>query len=276
MLSGTLPHNKWHAFGGYIVFGKEQPFDTFNKFLHAFSSFDANGTMANPREDKTRLLQKFLQAFTICHPASILNLQECQMMRVRFRLLPDEAVQTSDLTSRYEKAAAIDSSKRQTDGADGSIAVLGLAVKAKMSSLHPILGDLAQSGWVRLFEDLGLVQLDDIEDDIIGESISGHERDKWLQSIRQEPDLITNSGRLQILIRLLNHIRTTYEGEKTVIFADSLRFLDIVAEQIRRTFGVECLRFDGTVPGHKREEIEEKFAAGGWDVPMVITTTSGK
>lgn len=281
ILSGTLPHNKWHDFSGYIAFCQQNPWSTHNKFLHTFASFGHSHQIAYPEEDRKRLLQKFLQGITIIRPASILNLPECQRSYSRFNLLKHEIPLVDELTQMYERAlqaANKDPLAHTTDGADSNQA-FGIAVAAQMAALHPMLGELSsrniQERKKRARDDAW--SWGDEDDEYSPEMSEIQARDEWLKLVRAREDIVKESGRLSHILDLYAFFRTKYPEEKMIIFSSSLRFLDIVAEAfIRRQCPIKALRYDGTVPAPKRTTVRKEFEDCNPEIPLLCTIGAGE
>lgn len=104
MLSGTFLHNKWQDISGLVDFVNGHPFNTHRKFCRAFSTVNYKGVPEQPDEVKTRLLQRFLQAFTIARPSTVLELPEAVFYRDLFQLSDDEAALVLHHTVKYENA----------------------------------------------------------------------------------------------------------------------------------------------------------------------------
>ena len=270
IMSGTLAHNRWHDLSGYLDFGRNHPFMTHNKFLHTFSSIGVDNQIEHPTTKKLRLLQKFLQAITIARPVSMLSLKDCDKKEVDFRLLDHEAMVVAERTLKYIKVKGIASEGGPISSADLSGGVFGLAVIAMMASLHPMLGDLAVSKHRRqkLIRQ-GIMDISDIDN-------FDEDRDKWLQKVKDRPDIITESGRVTTITRLYSWVRTKYPDEKIIIFSSSLTFLDIVAEALQRSNSIEPIRFDGLVPISRREVVENEFEMCSPEIPLLMTINTGK
>ena len=276
ILSGTLPHNKWHNMSAYIDFGQSHPFDTHNKFLHTFSSFDQSNQIESPSVARIRLLQKFLQAILIARPASILNLKECKKYSVPFKLFKYEASVVTILAEKYARLSGIDSktgAELAQIGAVDSSGIFGLAVKAQMAAFHPMIAAEIDTVELRDFNE------DYVEEgfqDLAEEDLGGKSRDDWLAKVKARPNITKESGRLTTLMNLYKWLRETYPDEKMIIFSSSLKFLDIVDEAYKRDFKINPIRFDGTVPTRKRKTVERTFETCGPEIPFLITINAGK
>jgi SNF2 family DNA or RNA helicase len=278
ILSGTLPHNKWHNMSGYLDFGQNHPFPTNAKFLHAFASFSHSNQIERPSADKFALLQKFLQAITIARPASILNLPECIKNRVQFDLLDRELPLVDQFSYKYARMSGILSSLQNEGKGAADLdtsGVVAMAATAQISALHPMLAEEANKGQLRL--EL-LKESDDFLEDLqdIEAELEGLERDEWLEAVKKRDNIVEESGRLSMLMKLYTWLRETYPDEKMVFFSSSLRFLNILDEAFMRMHGVLVLRYDGTVPYKKRGVIEKTFETCHPSRPLLITITSGK
>lgn len=269
-LTGTLAHNRWHDISGYLAFGTNHPFDTHNKFLHAFSSFQTANKIDVPALPEIRKLQRFLQAFTIIRPASILNLKDCIRSSVQFNLHPPEKSNVSDLTEKYKLVASIDSDEMDAPNSEN---IMGLAVRAIMASLHPMLAEAVEKGHLK-FADLSEGAHKQGYDAV--ENLAGSERDSWLDQVQKRKGIVKESGRLTAILRLYRWLRSKYPTEKMIIFSSSLRFLDIVAEGLAREYEINALRFDGLVPPHKRVLVERTFRKCDPEIPLLLTISSGK
>ncbi len=277
LLSGTLPHNKWHDFSGLVDFARSHPFNDHHKFLHAFSSINYNGSIDVPDVPSLRLLQRFLQAFTIARPSSILRLTEVRRYKIMFDLSEGTAEQVEKLTSEYVRASQAARQRRTlrrgtTDGVDLA-GFLSLAVKAQLTSIHPLL-----------VETMGNVDgfvADDDDDPMAGYvpqdiSASGElGREPWLELVGAREELCYESPRVIEFQRLMRQIEMKYPGEKIVVFSQYLKFLDILDEALRRTWQIESLRYDGTVQHSHRKRVENMFRDRNNKSPLLLTAGAG-
>lgn len=82
------------------------------------------------------------------------------------------------------------------------------------------------------------------------------EREKWLGKVEAMPDDELQSSRVVTILELVQRLQEEHPGEKIAIFSRYLKFLDIVAEALRRLndegADIQCLRFDGTMDGSER------------------------
>lgn len=278
ILSGTLAHNMWHNFSGYVDFVSGHPFESHAKFLHAFSTFDYDDSLARPDAPRMRLLQRFLQAFTIVRPASLLKLEDCERVRVQFPLSAEEAYEVNKLTMLYLRAAAANQSKRASKKIDASDSVqehLVLAIRAQLTSMHPLLVQTrkAQDTFVDIDED----DPDEEYVDHMPEDRELESRAEWLQRLEEHDleELCQGSTRLTWILELFGWLQKKFEGEKIVVFSTMLRFLDILAYALRNFFGIEALRYDGTVKPAHRQAVEKAFAEAPSNIPVLVTAGAG-
>lgn len=274
ILSGTLAHNKWHDFSGYVDFLQGHPFDTHEKFLNAFGTWDNSGHINRPDIAKIRLLQRFLQAILIACPATVLNLRDCKSSHLPFCLLPEEARIVHRHYNEYREVSAIASASHGMDDPDARIMVLSIAVLAQLASLHPLIYEESvnrgtESSWIDQDDDF------DEARGQIGEVLGGQTRDDWLQLVKERSNLCKESGRLIKLLELFPKLRKEFPTEKIVIFSQYLKFLDIVAEALRREFGIIAFRYDGSVMVSKRSEVEGAFKSASPDIPLLMTAGAG-
>lgn len=111
LMSGTFLDNQWYDVGGLVQFLKGHPFKTTKIFRTAFSDRDYQG-VEHVREHKIRLLQKFLMAFVIARPSSLLRLKGITRHCVRFNLDPADAEKVKDETQKYKKAIRYQAANR--------------------------------------------------------------------------------------------------------------------------------------------------------------------
>jgi len=305
LLSGTFLDNQWYDVGGLIQFLRGHPFTTTKIFRTAFSDRDYQGVEL-VREHKIRLLQKFLMAFVIARPSSLLNLKGINRHYVLFNLSPSDAGKVEDETQKYEKAIRDQASNRNRqlrEGSEGSTKdnPLGHAVRAQLYSLHSDLVHDFPEAEAELHEDE-----DDDEDDLLrrpDDEYDGNEalhraqvheavriidytdqqneqyiresRAKTLVRLDRDPDLVFNSERVQTILRLYDDILANWPGEKIVIFSVYLRFLDILFVAFKKRKGFEAHRYDGTVSDVGREVVRSQFQTGDPKVPLLITCGAG-
>jgi SNF2 family DNA or RNA helicase len=279
MLSGTLPHNKWHNMSGYLDYLKGHAFDTHEKFLHTFGTRDDYGRPDNPSETQLRRLQIFLQAMLVARPQSILELKNCRCLSFKFQLR-QSCNRTAEHYFTLYKEHIIretwrkDSQGARTDGDEGLGAFLFLFY-AQLASVHPMLLEEALAGRIELEDD----DKDDPDDDIIAKPKgkgAGVDRDDWQRRLRERKQLCQESSRVIHFLRLFSWLRKNYPKRKIVVFSRLVVFLDIIAEALQRTFGIDALRFDGTVRPSKRSDVEREFKFTDESVPMLITSGVGK
>jgi SNF2 family DNA or RNA helicase len=273
IMSGTLPHNKWHDMSGYVDFLQGHPFTNHSKFLHTFGSFSSNSNIQTPHISRIRLLQRFLQAFLIAIPASVLNLQDVIRNSVEFLLTPSDMKRVNSLTTRYW--IAIHGGKMDAVDFDQDLGnILSWAVMAQMVVGHPMMVPVNskenitargiyshESGEFQFFveEDLGSAQ-----------------RDEWLRLVKERLNLVEESGRVACFIKLFKWVREQYPEEKIVVFSAYLKFLDILVEALSRTHNIKALRYDGSVLPSKRSNIEQRFQQCSPDIPLLITAGTGE
>lgn len=259
--SGTLAHNKWDDVDGLFDFLKGHPIHNQQMFFRLFSDPDTGGHSRQPDAKGLHLLQRFLLACTIARPSSVLKLKQCHRHRVPFLLNSAEAAAVTQLTSLYTKAFA---ASREKNGKRH----LKYAVRALMASLHPML---------RINDEVDL-DYDPENPDATPdkEAVIGEAREGWLARVRARGRLIEESSRLQAFLGLYKFLMTTAApGRKIVVFSQYLRFLDIIEEALKRQYGVECLRYDGTVLQSLRKGIESKYADPTNKKPLLITAGAG-
>lgn len=287
LMSGTLAHNKWMDVGGYPAFLKGHPFVSHQLFLHTFASWGHGGRIDAPNITQIRLLQRFLQAFTVARPASTLKLPDCHGHRILFNLNKKEEESSNSLYQSYSlakqavktqsvklKKSGKAAKKMHRDGKDESKKILAKAVRALMYSLHPLLGEEGEKGKIKVREDY---DNEDGDLDLLGEEAANDlkGRIKWAETIEARKNLVSESGRLTTLIRLYEHLRQKHPGEKMIIFSCSRRFLDIVAVALARKHKVEAIRYDSTVPSQKRAYVEATAKEAHPQIPLLITITAG-
>jgi SNF2 family DNA or RNA helicase len=276
MMSGTLPHNVWHNFSGYLTPRKNYPFDTYSKFLHTFSSWDTDGQTYTPDAAGITLLQKFLQAVLIARPKSILKLKNCDQRRFAFPLLESTATFVSKLTADYEDASvkAVLQYKTTTGDDNNDIHHLASAVKAQLASLHPMLCEELDKGNIGVGDDeneaQGTGQRAKVEE---------HDTDKsraaYRQRIKARKDLCKDSGRISWFLRLW-FMQETRPDKHIAIFSRFLSWLGIIDEALLRVEKIEALRLDGTPSQKKRQQVERAFLNGDADMPLLISSGVGK
>jgi SNF2 family DNA or RNA helicase len=80
-----------------------------------------------------------------------------------------------------------------------------------------------------------------------GATKGGEKRDEWLHKVREREELIDESDRVRQFLLIYKQLRRTNPDQKILVFSQYLKFLDILAEALKRVFGVQALRFNGTV-----------------------------
>jgi hypothetical protein len=113
LLSGTPAHNKWHNFSGLVDFLEGHPFTTHTLFLKSFASLDHEGKIDRPDLPRMRLLQRFLQAFTIARPSDILKLKECTRAQALFKIRAAHSIEINNLVGKYLRLIAMKNGKKK-------------------------------------------------------------------------------------------------------------------------------------------------------------------
>jgi SNF2 family DNA or RNA helicase len=280
-LSGTPGHNHYHGFSGIVDFLSGHPFTTHKLFMKTFSSLDYEGKIDRPDLSRIRLLQRFLQAFTIARPSDILKLKDCIRYRSSFTIRASQLSTIVELFRQYQLVNIIDIKNRKSapTGADvGNAVALLFAVEAQMLSLHPLLySNETKQKKLDDFDDF------DEDDPVYGyvsadkETKGGLERDLWLQKLRDcsLDELVGNSDRLRQFILVYKQLRATNPSQKILVFSQFLKFLDIIAEGLKRIFNVNALRYDGKVDQAQRPKVEQEFKRCNPSVPLLMTAGAG-
>lgn len=215
MMSGTLPHNRWHDISGYIDFLKGHPFDTHKKFIRTF------GESQRPDISGLRLLQRFLQAFTIARPSSVLKLEQCQAWSAQFSFSDTEAALIQEAVGRYKQAQATTMSP-EINGEDSHAGVLGLGIIAQLASLHPVLCEEATNHGELLLETMS--DGDRAHDPFWGLThgvMTDSEKERWAKRLSEDQNL-SQPSRVAAFLKLFSWLQFTYPKEKIV--AQVLRY----------------------------------------------------
>lgn len=113
LLSGILTHNKWHDLSGLVDFLKRHSIKDHHGFIKHFSAVDAAGSSEDIEIVGMKLLQRFMQAFTIAQPSHVVKLKDCKQYSAMLRLLLEEAEEAAKLTRQYVSAVASSRSEEQ-------------------------------------------------------------------------------------------------------------------------------------------------------------------
>jgi SNF2 family DNA or RNA helicase len=276
LLSGTPAHNKWDNFSGLVDFLQGHPFETHHKFMRTFASLDHEGKIDRPDLPRMRLLQRFIQAFTIARPSDILKLKDCIRCRASFHIRKYGRTTIDDLVHRYLKLMAMQNGDRASFEVESSAKeALACAVRAQLMSLSPFLLEESEQPNIDDFVDID-------EDDPIYGYVSGdraakgeEDRGEWLKKVRGRDQLITESDRVRQFLLVYKQLRRTYPNRKILVFSQYLKFLDILEEALKRAFGISVLRFDGTVGQRQRLHVQQRFKDSDPEVPLLMTAGSG-
>lgn len=276
VLSGTPAHNAWHDISGLIDFLQGHPFKDHQLFMKAFSSTDYEGRIGRPELHRMRALQRFIQAFTIARPATILKLTDCVRRAMHFHIRPTHASEIDILLLRYHQMMNIRKSRQLAE--EKVAAALSCAVKAQLVSLHPMLYE--DNGLETNDADNAFVDMDE-ENPVHGyiaadrASRPSEERSKWLQSVEARENLVDESDRLIYFLYVYQQLRRSRPDKKIIVFSQYLKFLDIIAEALRRVHKVEALRFDGKVNHTQRVKVQQDFKFADPRVPLLMTAAAG-
>ncbi|KAI1608299.1 P-loop containing nucleoside triphosphate hydrolase protein, partial [Exophiala viscosa] len=282
-LTGTLAHNKWHDFWGYIDYFKGHPFESAELFFHAFGNTE--GQFADPESKQIRRLQRFMQPLIIARPREtnpLLTLVDRDSYKLCFELHPMCEGLVNEYISKYFRMLR----NNKLNGADawegkGSRSVrlkcLSYATKAQLASLHPLLllnirvktsttdaEDGEDHQWSSLEETGGDPAF-----------TSRKQRLAWLELVQSASlRLAEDSERTVHILALYQWCRKHKPQEKIVIFSQYLKFLDIIHQCLER-IGVEAIRYDGLVKVTDRPQVEKQFIKADPSVPLLITAGAG-
>lgn len=291
VMSGNLPHNKWHNFSGYVDFLAGHPFEDHQRFLRAFSTLDYDGRVDRPEQDRMIFLQRFLMRFTIARPSSMLKLKDCHSFRRYFNVDPAMAGMISEFVEAFEKRRQMKGDKlpMEFDGSeDGE--QMGLLVQAQLASMHPAM--VPPKKKKKKDAEYGDEDEDDEEDELAmpseemdaiydyvddKENNSHEKRRLWLEKVADMnmTDLYHGSNRLSQFVKTWKKIRQQYPDRKVVVFSSFLKFLDLVAAAIKQEAGIFALHYDGSVAQGHRPKVQKDFEEGPPDVPLLLTSGAG-
>lgn len=278
ILSGTLAHNKWSDISGYLAFLKNHPFSTHRLFMKAFARSSYTGKIeSRPDIAKLRRLQRFLQAFLIARPPSTIAIKGCTKYMVYFKLPRLQALEVYKLTDKWNTWKGIGSNDGAEPKKGDQIGVFSIAMEAQILSLHPLL----HAEFKRSSSNENAFVDEDEENPIQGylESDQTYKinepRGVWLEKLKGTEDIFSDSARLRCILRLYKQLRQEHPGKKMIIFSQYLKFLDIIGEGIKRIFGVESLRYDGTVPPKLRTDLQIRFENSHPSIPLLLTVGAG-
>jgi SNF2 family DNA or RNA helicase len=267
----------------------------------AFSSHDYNKNLTEPEELKLRLLQKFLMAFVIARPSTLLKLKGRRRYRVLFDLLPSDVDEVNDHMLNYEAAVRSDRAefqRQQIEGLNGDDERSPLlhAVRAQMWSLHRLLGvksnkkdensrDAVHDKTTHSDDDnrpAGAVNshtafINNTMNRLVGAGPLevGATRDEWLEKLEDDREAVFDSNRVKRFLLLYDWIRQTYPDEKIVVFSLYRQFLDILSAALKWEHDIEALRFDGTVGSISRETVRRIFDSAHPRIPLLLTGGAG-
>jgi superfamily II DNA or RNA helicase len=279
-LTGTMAHNVWHNTSGIIDFGIDHPFPTHQDYMRIFATSGYDGKLERPSISKMRMLQRFLQAVTICRPASIIQLPPCTRVRSYFQLSNAAKLEVDHLATKYLQLAVMNEDRAiMFDDGSKRAECLSFAVMAQLYSLHPMLAEkkiehLPASD----AKDIAQMDLSNAVYGIISADAAtrpGAERNIWLKDVQNREKLISESNRVTRFLQVYQEIRSEHPSEKIIVFSQYLKFLDIIAEALRRCYNVEALRFDGKVSNRDRLGVQEQFKVSDPSVPLLITAGAG-
>jgi Helicase conserved C-terminal domain len=260
-LSGTVMNNRWFDVANPIAMLSGHPFDTWEKFMNAFTIATRKTRTTDYDEPDVVSLQRFLLGITVARPSSCLEMRGMQLIDASFTLTTVEEEKVKEATFKYERARrAVAKSGR---GNAESSRVLGFAVVAMLLSAHSLLSrEDVQDVRTEFLE----LEADDADDYVItltqmqSEELNPKSRKEWLNRLDTlDISELTKSSRIRAVIHLIRHIKAKYPGEKVVIFSMFLRFLDIVSRAITAKFGDICLEFNGTMDSEAKNKVQETF-----------------
>ncbi|OAG43839.1 hypothetical protein AYO21_02066 [Fonsecaea monophora] len=293
-LSGTAAHNKWTAFSGYTDYVKGIPWKTHADFMRTFCGTNADENY--PGIIETRLLQRFLQEFLVARPLDAFAASRLHGLRcwsLRFQLDQFDVNLVAAFTKKYKEESAraaqggqdYSGQKRKGNHNSKSRAML-YAAKARAAAAHPLLLAEITNGNKKMEKmkkprDASNNDKTNNKTPVLGkrtitsEDIDQNERALWLELVKRDPFLEQCSARVRAALTTYDWFRQQYPTEKIAICSTSLKLLDIVAEVLRRKYGIDAVRFDGSIPPLKRTFILRKLDTEPPCVPLLITAGSG-
>lgn len=232
--------------------------DTLRKAKRQFS--DVNGILVSPRTER-----------------SILYATRAQQWAAHSALVPRRRLPIQDILDKMQALVALFDSQTATDepapqGAHRTRMLMDFISEGTQSGLLP--DDPA---------DKDFDPMKDLDDDDDGEDADDDENAhmtqrastlSWTQKIRNMPDEELFSSRIRAICEVYARWLKENPVEKIVIFSKFRKFLDLLAEALRRSFNVEPFRFDGTKNSDQRTSIMDGFRTSK-GVPLLITPRSG-
>jgi SNF2 family DNA or RNA helicase len=134
MLSGTFIPNRWNDLYGLVTLIPGHPFRAYRQFMMSFARKESNGIYTVPSVSKRNRLIKFLQAFVISRPATLLELEGMEKQSFEFLLTEDDAALVVYYVDKFLRAM------RKTPG----------------SQLH--IGDSSSNGYKNDYKTMGMLQ----------------------------------------------------------------------------------------------------------------------
>ena len=278
LMSGTLPHNRWHDISGYLDFVKGHPYTSHEKFMAQFSA--PNYTHSASRDiggAQLLLLQRFLQALIVIRPRDVLKLPPCRRLAFPLDLTNEQAGIVCELTEKYKMCCGMGDQAVTVEDTEETNA-LGLAIRAQMHCLHPRLAPPSEKDDFELDREVvANTTAAKLNKTYSVEDISAAEKRKqWLQELDEwTVEMFDESPHLFALTHFLDSMIKRLPDEKLVVFSQYLKYLDIVELIMRKRFGVKCLRYDGTVGQIRRVEVQKEFSNARPPRPLLITAGAG-
>ncbi|KAH7350385.1 P-loop containing nucleoside triphosphate hydrolase protein [Pyrenochaeta sp. MPI-SDFR-AT-0127] len=275
VMSSTLPHTRWDDISGYLDFVKGHAYPTHNKFMAQFSVSDGR----TARAPRLKLLQRFLQAITIIRPQDVLRLPPCRRMAFPVNLSDERAQVVLELTEAY-KVASNTQHEKTFENLGGRTPAIGLAIRAQMHALHPFLDPKRAEEEVREecnLSNKGIVGANaaHLNDEFAEDGHTARRRGRWLAQVAElDDDTLFDSPHLRALVDLIYSMTKDAPSRKIVVVSQYLKYLDMIAEALKRKYKIDPLRFDGTVPQSTTGKLQQEFA-GLEARPMLMTAGTG-
>ncbi len=107
---------------------------------------------------------------------------------------------------------------------------------------------------------------------------SPEERKQWLARLAALPDRDLLSSKVVCILDLMSDVRSSYPGERMIVFSRYLKFLDVLGEAMRRSSTLSDmvpLQFNGTLNTHQRSFSQNSFNDETNKRPIFVTAGSG-
>jgi SNF2 family DNA or RNA helicase len=268
MLTGSPIDNTWMDVYAFLQFLLDHDIRSRRLMVLLFASRTQKGKLQAPKANKMRRILQLLNSFVVRRPEDTIEIPSLHEHKVKFSL-DAEAAMESD--RQFGKFMTIINMKSKKDGVqlEGGAQPWKRLTWAQQYAMHPALALI-----MHLARYPGETDNDLASADILHEAKDIREWTEWRENLEKEEKW--KSARIQALIDIFNVRRDIDPKCATLIFDESVYYLDIVDTAFKNMYDpIVCFRFDGRTPPEKRNSILQHFEQAASPKVLLISRATG-